>query len=72
MYLSDIHTHSIASGHGTPVPSLTWQKQPAKRTETPWDSDRRPGNSRLPELLLISEASFLSQKKIRHRYSLRS
>ena len=38
MYLSDIHTHSIASGHGTTCTISDMAKAASKKwTETPWD-----------------------------------
>lgn len=72
MYLSDIHTHSIASGHGTTCTISDMAKAASKKD---WNSLGFLTTARelwLPELLLISEAFLLSQKKIRHRYSLRS
>ena len=50
MYLSDIHTHSIASGHGTTCTISDMAKAASQKSQT---TDQPLW---LPELLLISEA----------------
>ncbi len=46
MYLSDIHTHSIAADTAQPAPSVTWQRLASqKRAEASWN--HRPRTSTL-------------------------
>ncbi len=55
MYLSDIHTHSIASGHGTDCTISDMAKDSQqKRSETSWNFRSRSRYSSFPVLLLIS------------------
>ena len=63
MYLSDIHTHSIASGHGTTCTISDMAKAASKKgLKLLGISDHGPGTL-ASGTLLISEASFYSRKR---------
>lgn len=63
MYLSDIHTHSIASGHGTTCTISDMAKAASKKgLKLLGIFDHGPGTL-LPELLLISEAFLFIPEK---------
>ena len=72
MYLSDIHTFYRQRSRNHLYHLWHGKSSQQKRTETPWDFWPRPGNSGFRNFFLFQKPSFLSQKKIRHRYSLRS
>ena len=64
MYLSDIHTHSIASGHGTTCTISDMAKAASKkRTENSLGFLTTARELWLPELLLISEAFLFIPEK---------
>ena len=64
MYLSDIHTHSIASGHGTTCTISDMAKAASKKgLKLLGISDHGPGNSASGTSSYFRSLSFLSQKK---------
>lgn len=56
MYLSDIHTHSIASGHGTTCTISDMAKAASQKGLSFLESQTTDQPLWLPELLLIFEA----------------
>lgn len=63
MYLSDIHTHSIASGHGTTCTISDMAKAASKKGLKLLGISATARELWLPELLLISEAFLFIPEK---------
>ena len=65
MYLSDIHTHSIASGHGTTCTISDMAKAASQKAEASWNHRPRTSHSGCRNFFLFPKPDLFAQEAFR-------